>query len=164
MSEVKSYDDPNSMFTEEVRVLARKESKKPLLKWCQLNIKAGTRLYRNIGASVTCTKGTINIPKGIKIAEKSEAKVADESTMGVLVQNGRDYKRVGGVSPAEEILREVDGKKLSKPADGWFYWGIYINGEWRCIRDIHGDVPNDVHLKRRRVEESNEKTDITELA
>ena len=107
MSEVKSYDDPNAMFSDEVKVLSRKELKKPLLKWCQLNIKAGTRLYRNIGAAVTCTKGTINIPKGIKIAEKSEAKVADDSTMGVLVQNGKEYKRVGGVSPAEELLRAL---------------------------------------------------------
>lgn len=101
-----------------------------LVKWKQIKIKAGTKLYRK--------------PPKMKPLEKSEGKVKTGESMEIIIQDGKNRFTVGGLRDGENYFRNKDGNSLTKPeeAEGWFYWGIRDeSNEWKQVWEYYKEVP-----------------------
>ena len=84
-----------------------------LVKWKQIKIKAGTKLYRK--------------PPKMKPLEKSEGKVKTGESMEIIIQDGN--KDGNSLTKPEE-------------AEGWFYWGIRDeSNEWKQVWEYYKEVP-----------------------
>ena len=121
---------------------ARKPKGPDLTKWCMLNIKEGTKLYR-------------------KGKDKPEATTKSFVSMETQIVNGKEKKTFGGIALCERYFRNVDGTQLStkskkNPEQGWEYWGILDekdDNKWKSIKSIYDSIDNEVMKKRRDTEE-----------
>ena len=142
---MKSYDNPNPQFNSpEIEKFALSESVKPrkkvnMTRWMQMNIKEGTELVR-------------------KGKDKSEAKVGNPLTCEVVIRVDKKQVKLGGTMDAEKHFRKLDNATVSNP-QGWMYWGIIIEEEWKSIHDIYKRIPNEVLKKRKNACEITAETD-----
>ena len=117
-----------------------------LTKWCMMNIKPGTKLFR-------------------KGKEKHEAITKSFVSMETQVI-GKDKKIYGGISLCEKHFREIDGTQLKSkkknPEQGWEYWGLMNEkNEWSSLYSIYKNIPHEVLEERctnESVEEANENS------
>lgn len=118
-----------------------------LVKWCMMNIKPGTKLFR-------------------KGKDKHEAITKSFVSMETQVLNGKEKKIFGGIALCERYFREVDGTQLKSkkknPENGWEYWGIKNDkDEWISLYSIYKKIPHEVLEKRcitETVEEDSNET------
>jgi len=103
-------------------------SRPALTRWKQIGIKVGTKLYRK--------------PPKMKVQEKSELKVKSAETMECILQHGKKRFSVNGLRDAENYFRSEDGNPVKNPkkAEGWGYWGILDNDEWKSIYDVWKNI------------------------
>ena len=140
-----SYPNPNPQFdTPEIEKFALSESVKPkrkvnMTRWVQMNIQEGTELVR-------------------KGKDKSEAKVGNTATCEVVIRVDKKQVKLGGTVDAEKHFRKLDSATTSNP-QGWDYWGIIIDNEWKSIHDIYKRIPNEVLKKRKKECEVTAETD-----
>ena len=113
-----------------------------LIKWCMMNIKPGTKLFR-------------------KGKDKHEAITKSFVSMETQVL-GKEKKIYGGIALCERHFREIDGTQLKSkkknPEQGWEYWGLFNEkDEWNSLYSIYKNIPHEV-LEKRCITESVEET------
>lgn len=115
-----------------------------LVKWCMLNIKPGTKLFR-------------------KGKDKHEAVTKSFISMETEIIDDKTKRIFGGIALCENYFRDKDGTQLkegNKP-QGWEYWGILDetnDNKWKSIYSIYKNIPHEVLKKRRDTEEVENET------